>query len=317
MPRKWKMCRGSADCFSFRWPVVGVKSAMSSQKHVEFRVLPISHSGLQKKHTVMALVQLCETIWMCLKILKVVCSQHCNFNIFNGKIVIYNVIFGAPCFLTNPKFYHALAYLEWPLGSCCSVFMLVFSANHESGSVRGVQRAWGTAHQWRDHRDCAEGVSRWVGMPCAFFCCSMDPLDPWDLGGWQDRVLESFEFSRKEHSYTTPLVVSVSMFAVVWEGTPKSHGTCGDHFWPRSKGEITQEAGVSRGLLKWSEWGLFGHGLRYPPNGNFTREMIFWTTRFGGIYHWWYQTAVLYRFQILFETNVCPSCHKTLWTKVV
>ena len=49
------------------------------------------------------------------------------------------------------------------------------------------------------------------------FCVaqSMDPLDPWDLGGWQDRVLESFEFSRKEHSYTTPLVVSVSMFAVV------------------------------------------------------------------------------------------------------
>ena len=77
------------------------------------------------------------------------------------------------------------------------------------------------------------------------------------------------------------------------------------HFWPRSKGEITQEAGVSRGLLKWSEWGLFGHGLRYPPNGNFTREIIFWTTRFGGIIS-------------LMVPNSCPiQVSNTFWNKRV
>ena len=148
-------------------PVVG------TSWHVEFRAQKhISHSGLQKQHTAMALVQLRETIWMCLKILKIWRLYALNIAIsifFSRENSDIPCDFWGTLFSDKPK---SIMHLEWPLGSCCSVFMLVFSANHESGSVRGVQRAWGTAHQWRDHRDCAEGVSRWVGMPCAFLCCT-------------------------------------------------------------------------------------------------------------------------------------------------
>ena len=93
--------------FSFRWPVVGVKSAMSGQKHVEFRVLPISHSGLQKKthcHGFGPALRNHMNVSEDIENLKVVCPQYCNFNICShGKIVIYHVIFWGTLFSDKPK----------------------------------------------------------------------------------------------------------------------------------------------------------------------------------------------------------------------